>query len=760
MPPTLTIVSNRLPVTLRREGFRRSAGGLVSALQGVRFDGYEARWLGWPGRDVPVQRRSDVGKVMRAEHGCVPVFIPDALADDHYEGFSNSSVWPLLHSMPTYFQYRARWWQAYQEVNRLFAESVLDDAREGDVVWVHDYQLMLLPGLLKRVMPGLRVGFFLHTPFPSSEIFRCHPNREALLEGMLGADLVGFHTFGYLRHFRASVLRLLGVESEMTAVRYDAHTCSMGVYPIGINAGRFEQEIRADGFATRRAAAAASYAGKRVVLSVERLDYTKGIVRRLDSIELLLSRMTPAQRDMVRFVFVSVPTRERIDGYRKLRRTVEHRVGRMNGQYGTLNGAPIHFLHQSVAFEELCALYSVADVAVVTPLVDGMNLVAKEYVACQSVGADDGGSERHGGSPGVLVLSEFAGAAQEFPDALIVNPYDVPGVADAIDRALSMPADERLRRMRPMRERVYWHDAAAWAGTFVSDLTSRTPHRQIGVEGLTAEAGRFRDALEGGRRVAMFLDYDGTLREIVRQPSAATPTPDILALLDRMREAPGLDVTVISGRTATDLARFLGDRQGLGLVCEHGAQTRAAGCHDWASCDEHLDLAWKEEVCRILRIYQHSTPGTHIEFKRTGLVWHYRQADLEFGKWKAKQLVDELSIVAANNPIQVRHGRKIVEVASAHVNKGAAVLRMLAGRDYDLVLLAGDDTTDESMFQLAASDRRMITVRIGEGETSAQYRLPTPQAFRSFVLSCLPGTPSTGSVPNRESPGYAASGRT
>ena len=298
----ITIVSNRLPVTLTEGGIEKSSGGLVSAMEGVDLQDCQVSWLGWPGRDVPEVERAEMTRKLQVEHGCTPVFLPDQLAKDHYEGLSNSSLWPLLHYMPTYFQYRMEWWEAYQTVNALFAEEILRTTGEDETIWVHDYQLMLLPRLLWQARPSLRIGFFLHTPFPSYDIFRCHPNREALLTGLLGADMIGFHTFGYLRNFRSTVLRLLGIDSNMTTVRHEGHTCVLGVHPIGIDAGRFEREMKTQVFQEHCTASTAAYTGKRLVLSVERLDYTKGIVHRLDAIELFLSRLSPPERDTIHFL--------------------------------------------------------------------------------------------------------------------------------------------------------------------------------------------------------------------------------------------------------------------------------------------------------------------------------------------------------------------------------------------------------------------------------------------------------------------------
>ncbi len=740
MTSTLTIVSNRLPVTISADGtVTRSSGGLVSALAGVRPEGFDTvRWLGWPGCDATPHERAALTAALDRDHGCSPVFLDEDVARDHYEGLSNSSLWPLLHSMPTMFQYRGAWWEAYRQVNESFAERVLDTSSDDGLVWVHDYHLMLLPRLLRQARPSLRIGFFLHTPFPSGDVFRCHPHRETLLAGLLGADLVGFHTFGYLRHFRATVLRLLGVDSEMASVRYDGHTTSLGVHPIGIDAARFEREMSGDGFKECCRASAQAYAGKQLVLSVERLDYTKGIVRRLDAIELFLSELAPAERDRVHFLFISVPTRGGVDQYRELCETVEHRVGRINGQYATLHNSPVHFLHQSIGFTELCALYALADVALVTPLIDGMNLVAKEFIACQPDMPACPARGQVGGrvGPGVLILSEFAGAAQELPNALTVNPYDIPGMAAAIRQALRMPAEERRRRMWPMRNRVFEYDAATWAQSFLADLLKVTsPAARVAATGDGAEAvgRRLEHAVRHGQRVGLFLDYDGTLAEIVRDPAAAAPSAELCSLLERIATTGAVDLVVVSGRTAADLVRFFGHPTPYALVAEHGAAVRYPDSAEWQQRDQNADFAWKGAVREVLSLYQRSTPGSHVEEKRTGLVWHYRQSDPEFGRWKANQLVDELSIVAANNPVEIRHGRKTIEAASANIHKAAAVSHLLQDRKYELVLLAGDDTTDESMFRLAAHDARMMTIRVGEGETAAQYRLPAPAALRKLL---------------------------
>ncbi len=725
MPQKLINVSNRLPVTVSDDGITKSSGGLVAALEGLGRSRYAVKWLGWPGGAIDdPDRRREVAETLERDFGCTPVFLSDEEATAHYEGFANSSLWPLLHYFPSRFRYEPGWWDHYRAVNQRFADQILSLAGPGDLVWVHDYQLMLLPQMLKEARPSLRVGFFLHTPFPSYEVFRCHPRREELMAGLLGADLVGFHTFGYLRHFRSSVLRLLGIESDITAIPHHGRTSALGVYPIGINAPRFEHDLGTVAVREQVAKFRDTFGDKRIVLSVERMDYTKGLTQRLDAIDLFLGSTDEATRDHIKFIFVSVPSREGVEQYQELREDVEARVGRLNGKYTTLRNSPIHFIHGSVSPTELTALYAIAEVALVTPLIDGMNLVAKEYVACQR------------DEPGVLVLSEFAGAAEELYHSLIVNPYDAQAVAGCLREALAMPPDERATRMHGMRQRVMEVDAAAWARGFIDDLAARRDADEVEH---TADEARLilRDALSRRQKVALFLDYDGTLREIESTPAAARPNSAVVGLLERLRNRNNVEVIIISGRTPADLESYMAPFPEFGLIAEHGASFRRPRFNEWEELSRNVSYAWKDEVMKILKQHGAQTPGSFVEDKRTSLVWHYRKADPEFGEWKAKQLASELGAALANQPVTVRQGKKIVEVTAAEINKGAAVMRIIDEAARDLVLAAGDDTTDESMFRLNVSN--LLSIKVGDGHTQARYRLPNPAAFRRFLELTVTG---------------------
>ena len=551
---------------------------------------------------------------------------------------------------------------------------------------------------------------------------------------------IGFlGTFTYLRDFQGTLLRLLGIESTMTEFSHNDRTVAMGVYPIGINAESFRHELVSPEFQKRREELRKVYEGKKIILGVERLDYTKGLPRRLRSMEIFL-RDYAADRNSIVFVLICVPSRAAVPAYKELKETVESRVGEINGRYATVENTPIRFIYQNVEFTDLCALYSIADVCLTTPLRDGMNLVAKEYVACQEE------------NPGVLVLSEFAGAAEELYLSLRVNPYNVHEVARAVATGLSMPRKEREVRMKRMRERVMSYDARRWADRFLGDLASRKSKEVPTAEEFEPHLAEIAARLANANRIAFFLDYDGTLREIVNDPSSATPTPELTALLTRLAAEPRVDTCIISGRKPADLELWLGDYP-FTLIADHGFLIRPRGSTAWAAADPHLTFEWKQPVLAVLQHYEANTPGSWVEEKDASLVWHFRNADPEFGLLQARQLVAELSDMTSNLPVVVRRGKMIVEVCSVHIDKGAALKHVTQGQGYDFVLAAGDDQTDELMLRLQGPE--LVTVKIGAGPTAAQYRVASPRALRRILgklldaLAARPNQPLDGNPHSR-----------
>ena len=721
MSGRLLIVSNRLPVTAQRTGEKVSlgpgSGGLASGLRHWH-ERSAGLWIGWPG-DVSQFTSDQRGELDRQLHqrGIVPVHLSHAQIDRYYHGFANRVIWPLFHYLIDRIPVDDTGWDAYREVNERFADVVAREYRDGDTIWIHDYQLLLLPALVRQRLPTARIGFFLHIPFPSSEVFRILPWRREILQGLLGADLVGFHTFGYLRHFLASLLHVDGVETDIDRVRVGDRYVRLGVYPMGIDAAVFET-LANDVNVQRESAAIRQEAGDRkILLGIDRLDYTKGIPRRLHSVERLLGR-SPALRDHIRFIQVAVPSRGEVDSYRRFKRLVEEGVGRINGSCGTLRSTPVHYIERSVSMEELVALYCAADVMLVTPLRDGMNLVAKEFVASR-IDED-----------GVLVLSEFAGAAAELEGAVVVNPYDVDGVADAIGRSLEMPAAERRARMKGLRRHVTEYDVHAWARGFLEHLAyvrpaeqrprAARPERSLAI--VLAEAQAATD-------IRLLLDYDGTLVPLARSPELATPDAEVLALLAQLAVCSRVKLEMVSGRPRDTLESWFGTLP-IALWAEHGFWHRPSPGAPWETAAV-VAGEWSERIVPILEHFTARTPGSRIELKTASVAWHYRAAQRDFGRRQAHELRMLLGDVLSNQPLEVLEGKKVVEVRLRGISKAVVARRSSPGEPEQITIAFGDDKTDEDLFRALPSSS--ITVAVGEPLIGARFQVEDFRAVRELL---------------------------
>jgi trehalose 6-phosphate synthase len=497
----LLLVSNRLPITIKRsdEGqytFSMSSGGLVTGLSGLSKT-TKFQWYGWPGLEVPEQEIDKLTTQLKDEYGATPIFIDDELADRHYNGFSSklcylytidaqliiadSILWPLFHYHPGEITFDESAWSAYKMVNRLFAKTMVKDVQDGDIIWVHDYHLMLLPEMLREEIgdskKNVKIGFFLHTPFPSSEIYRILPVREQLLMGVLQCDLIGFHTYDYARHFLSSCARILEVPTTPNGVEYGGKYVTVAAFPIGIDPEKFVDGLKKQKVIDRVNALKQKFDGVKLIVGVDRLDYIKGVPQKLHALEVFLTEH-PEWIGKVVLIQIAIPSREDVEEYQNLRAVVNELVGRINGKFGTLKQhihhlsmifanihpgtiefMPIHFLHQSVPFDELTALYAASDACLVSSTRDGMNLVSYEYIATQR--------ERHG----ALILSEFAGAAQSLNGAIVVNPWNTEELANAIHEAVTQDAETRLQNFKKLEKYVFKYTSAWWGESFVAELS-------------------------------------------------------------------------------------------------------------------------------------------------------------------------------------------------------------------------------------------------------------------------------------------------
>ncbi len=721
----IIIVSNRLPVTVaKREGrllFNPSAGGLATGL-GSFYRERDGLWLGWPGISLESARGREEEIIQKLEAlSCRPVFLSQRQIENYYYGFSNKTLWPLFHYFLQYAVFDQKLWEAYRRVNRVFCEEVCRVADEDSVIWVHDYQLLLLPGMLRERLPEAQIGFFLHIPFPSFEIFRVLPWREEILRGLLGADLVGFHTFDYVRHFVSSVRRILGYEHSLGLITTENRIIRVDAFPLGIDYERFSQSHTQKDVGQEIRRLRRRVGERRVILSVDRLDYTKGIAQRLKAYDRLLEKY-PQYREKVVLILVAVPSRTRVEHYMLLKREVDELIGRINGRHGVFGWTPIWYLYRSVPFHTLAALYYLADIALVTPMRDGMNLIAKEFVATTP---DD---------RGVLVLSEMAGAAAELGEAIIINPYDLNRMTEAMREALEMPREEKRERNALMKRRLRRYDVHRWAQEFMEKLDEiKALQQTYTARKVTAPVlQKIREDFQAARKRIEFLDYDGTLVGFASRPEKARPDEEIRNILKQLAALPKNEVVLISGRNKETLESWFGDLK-IHLVAEHGVWLKEIG-QEWATI-EPLSADWKEAIRPIMESFADLTPGAFVEEKDYALVWHYRLADPELSAVRARELKDALYDITQNLHLAVLEGNKVIEVKPVNINKGRTARYFLERGEYDFILAVGDDWTDEDLFE--ALPPGSYTIKVGFGVSRAQYQVGSYREVRKLLKGLL-----------------------
>jgi trehalose 6-phosphate synthase/phosphatase len=718
----LITISNRLPFSFGKKNGRlsleSSAGGLATGLRSF-YKSRPSAWIGWPGLPASKVSPEDEKQIVKnlAVESCRPVFLSGYEIEQYYYGFSNKTIWPLFHYFPLYADYKKNNWTVYKRVNEKFCQAALEVAEPGDEIWIHDYHLLLLPALIKERLPWVSVGFFLHIPFPSFEIFRLLPWREEILRGMLGADLVGFHTFRYAHHFLDSIRHLLRYDHLNWLVNTGGRLVKVEAFPMGIDYERFHSVVAVPEVQGEIGRLRKKLAGRKIILSVDRLDYTKGIPQRLEAFELFLEK-NPDFREKVTLIMVAVPSRTAVETYSRLKSRVDELVGRINGRYGTIGWIPIWYLYRFIPMKTLAAYYHAADIALVTPLRDGMNLIAKEYVATQT------------DQLGVLILSEMAGSAKELGDAILVNPNNHEEVAEAIAQALRMPEEEQHSRMKNMQKRLRRFTVLRWADEFMAELQKikkiqgELAERKLDESTEKKIAGEFHRA----ERALIFLDYDGTLVSFADRPEQAVPDEELKSLLWSLSREAKTNVVVISGRTRKTLEDWLGGLD-IGLIVEHGAWIKERS-RAWTLLEPAQDH-WKSEVREVLTQYVDRTPGASLEEKDFSLALHYRKVDAEIAPLRMREAKEDLLTIASELNLEVLEGDKVLEVRNPGINKGRAALQMISGRDWDFILAVGDDRTDEDLF--SALPDSAYSIKVGVGPTRARYNLDNVAAVRNLI---------------------------
>ncbi len=708
----LHLVSNRLPISVQKKDgkltFKRSIGGLAIGL-GSYHESRKCVWYGWPGIETESITQNEKKKITDylLKNQCKPVFINSEDIEMFYEGFCNKTIWPLFHYFSHMTEYNRNFWIAYEKVNELFCKVVLNNIGSDDYIWVHDYHFMLLPEMIRMQRPEIKIGFFLHIPFPSFELFRLLPWRSEILKGLLGADLVGFHTYEYIRHFSNSVRRILGYENTMGKLLYENRIVQTDVFPMGIDFDKFEHSKDSKRVKNEIKKIKRYTGDKRIIISIDRLDYTKGILERLQSFNFFLKKY-PEYQNMVTLILIESPSRTGVDTYMKLKSDVDQSIGEINGKYGTIGWVPIWNIYKTQKFDTLFALYNLADVALVTPLRDGMNLVAKEYIASNMNGK------------GVLILSEMAGAAMELSEAIIVNPNNFHEVADAIKNALEMDKNEQTNRLRQMAQRLSRYTVVKWAGDFIERLKQVEQFQEdLKANRLTSDIkSDIIKKYKKSRRRLFLLDYDGSLVSFKDRPEKAFPEERTLGILKKLADDTKNTVVIISGRDRNSLSKFFKDLP-VCLSAEHGVWIKMAKKR-WQKTYELSD-SWKDEFRHILEFYVDRTPGSFLEEKDYSLVWHYRKVYPELAMERQLKLKDQLIHLATGLNLTVFEGKKNLEVKNSEMNKGSVANIILKNESWDFILSVGDDVTDEDLFSVLPSEA--FSIKVGQGPSKARFNL-------------------------------------
>ncbi|CAE6386385.1 hypothetical protein RSOLAG1IB_02540 [Rhizoctonia solani AG-1 IB] len=624
-----------------------------------------------------------------------PVWLDDAISAGHYEGYCKTTLWPLFHyllwqDVTSEIPVEDEGFSAYKQANQAYANAILAVLKPGDLIWIHDYHLLLAPRMIRTGAPDAHIGLFVHTPFPSSEVFRCLPRRKEILDGMLGANLVCFQTYSYSRHFASTCIRVCGYEAAPLGIDVHGALVAISHSPVGIDAVRVERDSQRPGIQPKLQSLRSIYQGKKIIVGRDKLDAVKGVVQKLRAFEKLLQDYPEWIGNAV-LIQVTSPA---LTDSPKLERQVSELVAHINGEYGSLDFIPVHHYHQTIKKDEFYALLSVADLALITPLRDGMNTTSMEFVICQ---------QRTGKSP--IVLSEFMGTSHHMSQALQINPWNLGDVAASIHRGLTMTIEDKETRQSALYKIVTTYTSYSWASMLVKKLLQQVGAENTAHNTPVLDRSLMTSLYEKASKRLMLFDYDGTLTPIVKTPSAAVPSKDTLRALEKLSADPKNVVYIISGRDGGFLDQHLGHFKQVGFSAEHGCFVREPGQSEWNNLAASLDMSWMPEVHEIFKYYTERTTGSFVELKKSSITWHYRASDPDWGSFQCNQCLDLLQTnIAPKRPIEVLVGKKNLEVRPIAINKGEIVKRLMyANPDAEFVFCAGDDKTDEDMFRALGS---------------------------------------------------------
>ncbi|XP_039032090.1 probable alpha,alpha-trehalose-phosphate synthase [UDP-forming] 9 [Hibiscus syriacus] len=787
------IVANFLPLQAQKDmrsgrwSFSFDEDSLLLQMKDGFLSDTDVVYVGSLKVDVDSSEQDEVSGRLLEEFNCVPTFLPPDLQKKFYHGFCKHYLWSLFHYMlPMCPDYGNRFdrllWQAYLSANKIFVQKIMEVINpEVDYVWVHDYHLMVLPTFLRKRLPRVKLGFFLHSPFPSSEIYQSLPVRDEILKALLNADLIGFQTFDYARHFLSCCCRLLGLDYESKrghiGLEYFGRTVYIKILPVGIHMGQLQSALNHPSSSTRVKEIFQQFEGKKLIVGVDDMDIFKGINLKVLAMEQLLQQHT-GLRGKVVLVQILNPARSTGKDVQEAKREIYKSTQRTNDAFGFPGYEPVVLIDRHVPFYEKTAYYAFAECCIVNAVRDGMNLVPYKYIVCrQGTSIMDAALQIATGSPrmSTLVVSEFIGCSPSLSGAIRVNPWDIDAVADALNMAITMPDVEKQQRHEKHYRYVSSHDVAYWARSFMQDLEgacrehyskncwgigfglsfrilSLSPSfRQLSIEHIVSAHGRTC-------RRAIFLDYDGTV--VPHSSITKTPSPEVILVLNNLCCDPKNTVFIVSGRGQNSLSDWFAQCENIGMAAEHGYFIRWSRTSEWETIPVAVDFGWKRIAEPVMKSYTEATDGSYIESKESALVWHHQDADPDFGSCQAKELLDHLESVLANEPVAVKRGRQIVEVKPQGVTKGFVTEKILStmtsnGKPPDFILCIGDDRSDEDMFESISISSLPVPTEIfactvGQKPSKASYYLDDTidvlRLLKSLAAASSSTTPTNDTV--------------
>ncbi|KAG2699250.1 hypothetical protein I3843_07G183800 [Carya illinoinensis] len=788
--PKRIIVATELPIRAVRDGetgrwsFEYDADSLYLQLRDGFGDEVEVVYVGCLKAEIDVADQDDVAQELQDKFRCVPVFLPSEIRNGFYHGFCKHYLWPLFHYMlPITPSQGTRFdrslWRAYCNANKKFADKVTEVlSPEDDYVWIHNYHLMLLPSFLRRRFHRIKLGFFLHSPFPSSEIYRTIPVHKEILQSLLNCDVIGFHTFDYARHFLSYCSRLLGLDYRSNrgyiGLEYCGRTVGVKILPAGIHMGQHQWALSQKETAEKFKELKKKFEGKIVILGADDMDMFKGINFKLSAMGQLLEEQEK-YRGKVVFVQIKNPARSQGKDIRDVESEISAIAKEINQKYGGPGYEPIVLVNGPITTQEKAAYYAIAECCVVTPVRDGMNLVPYKYTVCREgspvLDKALGNEEAVQPKKSVIIVSEFIGCSPSLSGAIRVNPWSIDDVSTAMYSAIEMEESEKQLRHEKHYKYISSHDVAYWAKSFDQDLVRASKwvddvrlwtmglglgfkvaalnsnYRRLLVDYVVSAYRRTNSRL-------ILLDYDGTM--MPKTHVDKTPGSDVISVLNSLCSDPRNVVFIVSGRGRDCLSQWFSPCENMGISAEHGYFTRWTKDASWETCSLITDLDWKNIVLPVMEHYTEATDGSFIEQKESAVVWHYEHADLHFGSWQAKELLDHLENVLAKEPVAVTRGQFIIEVKPQGVSKGKSVDNIIStmrkqGKLPDFVLCIGDDRSDELMFETIADKvvsqslpaiREVFACTVGLKPSKAKYFLDDTDE----VIKLLQGLAAESSI--------------